>query len=162
MAVFQGRGGNTRRGARKCRTPWPRTTSIFWRRTPDTTSRRSRSGTGDSRAGWTLGDSIHCRGFKQDCPDGQLSKDKILEMYSMILPAGNAKVFVDQIFRIFDKDGNGSIDFKVWSSRCEGWSCDCCVQEFMMATDMTASGSPEEKLRWAFKMYDKDGSGEWW
>ena len=33
-------------------------------------------------------------------------------------------------------------------------------QEFMMATDMTASGSPEEKLRWAFKMYDKDGSGE--
>ena len=32
----------------------------------------------------------------------------------MILPAGNAKVFVDQIFRIFDKDGNGSIDFKVY------------------------------------------------
>ena len=29
-----------------------------------------------------------------------------------------------------------------------------------MATDMTASGSPEEKLRWAFKMYDKDGSGK--
>ena len=53
------------------------------------------------------------RGFKQDCPDGQLGKDKILEMYSMILPAGNAQVFVDQIFRIFDKDGNGSIDFKV-------------------------------------------------
>ena len=30
-----------------------------------------------------------------------------------------------------------------------------------MATDMTASGTPEEKLRWAFKMYDKDGSGGW-
>ncbi len=29
----------------------------------------------------------------------------------------------------------------------------------MLATDMTASGTPEEKLRWAFKMYDKDGSG---
>ncbi len=42
-----------------------------------------------------------------------LSKGKILDMYSMILPAGNAQVFVDQIFRIFDKDGNGSIDFKV-------------------------------------------------
>ena len=28
-------------------------------------------------------------------------------------------------------------------------------QEFMLATDMTASGTPEEKLRWAFKMYDK-------
>ena len=32
------------------------------------------------------------RGFKQDCPDGQLGKDKILEMYSMILPVGNAQV----------------------------------------------------------------------
>ena len=29
-----------------------------------------------------------------------------------------------------------------------------------MATDMTASGCAEEKLHWAFKMYDKDGSGE--
>jgi Ca2+-binding EF-hand superfamily protein len=41
-----------------------------------------------------------------------------------------------QIFRIFDRDGNGSIDFK----------------EFMMATDMTFSGTPEEKLAWAFKV----------
>ena len=30
----------------------------------------------------------------------------------------------------------------------------------MLATDMTTGGSVEEKLRWAFKMYDKDGSGE--
>ena len=34
---------------------------------------------------------IFFRGFKQDCPDGQLGKDKILEMYSMILPVGNAQ-----------------------------------------------------------------------
>lgn len=57
--------------------------------------------------------------FQVDCPDGQLGKDKILDMYSMILPVGNAKVFVDQIFRIFDKDGNGSIDFKVSFSKVE-------------------------------------------
>ena len=50
---------------------------------------------------------------KADCPDGILDKTQVLDMYSMILPTGNAAVFVDQIFRIFDKDGNGSIDFKV-------------------------------------------------
>ena len=32
-------------------------------------------------------------------------------------------------------------------------------QEFMMATDMTAMGTPEEKLKWAFRIYDKDRSG---
>ena len=29
----------------------------------------------------------------------------------------------------------------------------------MIATDMTTGGSVEERLRWAFKMFDKDGSG---
>ena len=29
----------------------------------------------------------------------------------------------------------------------------------MLATNMSEAGSPEEKLRWAFKMYDRDGSG---
>ena len=53
------------------------------------------------------------RVFQADCPDGELYKDKVLEMYSMIVPTGNASVLVDHIYRIFDKDGNGSIDFRV-------------------------------------------------
>ena len=28
----------------------------------------------------------------------------------------------------------------------------------MIATDMTTGGSVEERLRWAFKMYDEDNS----
>ena len=43
---YQGRGGNTRRRARRCLTPWPRMTSSSWRRTLAMMSRRSRSGTG--------------------------------------------------------------------------------------------------------------------
>ena len=52
-------------------------------------------------------------GFIHDCPTGKLKKEKVIEMYSMILPERNALVFVDHIFRIFDKDNNNSIDFKV-------------------------------------------------
>ena len=29
----------------------------------------------------------------------------------------------------------------------------------MLATDMTTSGSADEKARWTFKMFDTDGSG---
>ena len=50
---------------------------------------------------------------------------------------------VGQIFAIFDKDGNGHLDFN----------------EFLKATDMTSNGTVEEKLRWNFKAYDKDRSG---
>ena len=53
-------------------------------------------------------------GFVTDCPDGKLKRTKILKMYEMILPAGNANMFVDQIFRIFDQDMNGSISFMVF------------------------------------------------
>merc|ERR1719245_1953378 len=74
-----------------------------------------------------------------------MDRVKMQKMFASVIPNGEAgDQFLEQLFRIFDKDGDGSIDFK----------------EFMIATDMTSSGDPEEKLRWAFRMYDKDGSGE--
>ena len=75
------------------------------------------------------------------------------------MPDGDASVFVDQIFRIFDKDENGSIDFNVsFLNLIFNWFS-AILEENMVATNMTSSGSIEEKLRWAFKMYDKDESG---
>merc|ERR1712080_612517 len=83
------------------------------------------------------------RGFKQDCPDGRLTPGAFVKIYSKCFPSGNAGEFCDHVFRTFDTDKNGFIDFK----------------EFLMAIDVTSSGSPEEKLKWAFRMYDVDGNG---
>ena len=64
-------------------------------------------------------------------------------MYAKIIPKEDPGVIVDHLFRIFDRDGNGTIDFK----------------EFVLATDITSSGEPEEKLRWTFRvhLYNRKG-----
>ena len=49
-----------------------------------------------------------------DCPDGRMDRERMKVMFKAIMPEGDAgDVFLDQLFRIFDKDGDGSIDFKV-------------------------------------------------
>merc|ERR1712128_127848 len=83
------------------------------------------------------------RGFKQDCPDGKLSPDAFMKIYSKCFPMGKTAQFCDHVFRTFDTDRNGFIDFK----------------EFLLAIDVTSAGTPEEKLKWAFRMYDVDGNG---
>ena len=75
------------------------------------------------------------KGFMSDCPDGKLTPTSFMNIYSKCFPSGNANEFCDHVFRTFDSDKNGFIDFK----------------EFLLAIDVTSSGAPEEKLNWAFR-----------
>jgi Ca2+-binding EF-hand superfamily protein len=75
------------------------------------------------------------KGFRQDCPDGKLNPAAFIKIYAKCFPAGSAGEFCDHVFRTFDSDKNGFIDFK----------------EFLLAIDVTSSGTPEEKLNWAFR-----------
>jgi len=86
---------------------------------------------------------IHTHGVQKDCPDGQLSRAKFLEVYSSFFPQGNADKFCSHVFRTFDSDNSGKIDFK----------------EFLLAINITSAGKPEQKLEWAFQMYDVNGDG---
>jgi Ca2+-binding EF-hand superfamily protein len=51
-------------------------------------------------------------GFIVDCPSGELSKAKFIEVYQQLFPQGNAQKFCSHIFRTFDTDNSGKIDFK--------------------------------------------------
>ncbi|UJR21833.1 hypothetical protein I4U23_024907 [Adineta vaga] len=82
-------------------------------------------------------------GFILDCPTGELTKKKFIQVYRQFFPNGQAEAFCTHIFRTFDADNSGKIDFK----------------EFLMAINITAKGNPEKKLKWAFKMYDIDSNG---
>ena len=42
-----------------------------------------------------------------------IGKEKVEELFSLVMPHQNAQSFVDQIFKVYDKDGNGLLDFKV-------------------------------------------------
>ena len=83
------------------------------------------------------------KGFKKDCPNGQLSPDSFMKIYSQCFEKGNLKEFCNHVFRTFDSDRNGFIDFK----------------EFLLAMDVTSSGTPEEKLHLFFSLFDVDGNG---
>ena len=51
------------------------------------------------------------KSFMSVCPSGQMSKEKFLSLYQQVL-GDEASFLVEALFRIFDDDQSGSIDFQ--------------------------------------------------
>ncbi|KAM7424582.1 hypothetical protein PAMA_000773 [Pampus argenteus] len=80
--------------------------------------------------------------FVMECPSGVLFLHEFKRFFG-VDPTGEASDYAENMFRAFDRNGDNTIDFL----------------EFVAALNLVFRGDLEHKLRWSFKVYDKDSNG---
>ncbi|CAK9303814.1 unnamed protein product [Gordionus sp. m RMFG-2023] len=83
------------------------------------------------------------QGFKQQCPNGSLNFDTFKDIYGQFFPEGNPIQYAHYIFNTFDKNHSGCVAF----------------EDFVKELSLICKGTMEEKLNWAFNLYDINGDG---
>ncbi|XP_028835764.1 recoverin 2 [Denticeps clupeoides] len=81
--------------------------------------------------------------FQKQCPSGRISPEEFENIYTRFFPDSDAKTYAQHVFRSFDTNDDGTLDFK----------------EYIIALHMTSGGRTERKLEWAFSLFDVDKNG---
>ncbi|XP_028283750.1 recoverin-like [Parambassis ranga] len=81
--------------------------------------------------------------FKRQCPTGRITKEEFQTIYSKFFPDSDANTYAQHVFRSFDTNDDGTLDFK----------------EYIVALHLTSTGKTTRKLEWAFSLFDVDKNG---
>lgn len=81
--------------------------------------------------------------FLKECPSGRITKEQFEGIYASFFPDADPTAYARHVFRSFDLNADGTLDFK----------------EYIIALHLTSSGKTMHKLEWAFALYDVDGNG---
>ena len=81
--------------------------------------------------------------FLAQHPNGKLKKKDFREMLVKAVPKSDAKKMEKHVFRMYDSDDDGFIDFT----------------EFMLVFHIMSDGAPEEVLTKIFRVFDVNGDG---
>lgn len=73
-----------------------------------------------------------------------LTKEDFQAIFKQSFPSEDPSLYAQYMFDFLDSDRSGSIDFK----------------KFMLALSVTSRGNIDERLEWAFRLYDADGDGK--
>lgn len=84
------------------------------------------------------------KGFLKQCPDGKITRTDFEKIYANFFPNSDPKTYARHVFRSFDTNDDGTLDFR----------------EYIIALHLTSSGKTSLKLEWAFSLFDVDRNGE--
>ncbi|XP_010895210.1 visinin [Esox lucius] len=81
--------------------------------------------------------------FQKSCPSGRITPEEFESIYSRFFPESDAQTYAQHVFRSFDTNDDGTLDFK----------------EYIIALHLTSTGKTTRKLEWAFSLFDVDKNG---
>ncbi|XP_066541613.1 guanylyl cyclase-activating protein 2-like isoform X2 [Hoplias malabaricus] len=84
------------------------------------------------------------RKFADECPSGKLHLHEFKRIFGITSDSTEEEMaYMENLFRSFDTNHDNTIDF----------------MEYVAALHLVLRGRLEDKLKWSFKVYDRDGNG---